>query len=132
MRLPARAPSAGSTASSSRAGSQLVDNHTLVDHAVPHCTSREIYKGIVGGEARGVFRGRIIVRPDAQKTHARQQSNPNLLLGAGAEVDTKPQLEIHADDVKCSHGSSVGQLDAEALFYLRSRGLGQRPPRATC
>jgi len=110
------------------AGRQLVDNHTLVDHAVPHCTSRETYKGIVGGEARGVFRGRILVRPDAQKTSA-QQSNPNLLLGAGAEVDSKPQLEIHADDVKCSHGSSVGQIDAEAFFYLRSRGLSAETAR---
>jgi Fe-S cluster assembly protein SufD len=105
-------------------GKQLVDNHTIVDHAVPHCTSQETYKGIVGGQARGVFRGRIVVRPDAQKTNARQ-SNPNLLLGAGAEVDTKPQLEILADDVKCSHGSSVGQLDPDAFFYLRSRGLGE-------
>jgi Fe-S cluster assembly protein SufD len=103
-------------------GSQLVDNHTLVDHAVPRCTSRERYKGILGGRARGVFRGRILVRPDAQHTAA-QQSNANLLQGTGAEVDSKPQLEIHADDVKCNHGSSVGQLDAEALFYLRSRGL---------
>jgi len=105
-------------------GRQLVDNHTIVDHAVPHCTSQETYKGIIGGQARGVFRGRIVVRPDAQKTNARQ-SNPNLLLGAGAEVDTKPQLEILADDVKCSHGSSVGQLDPDAFFYLRSRGLAE-------
>ena len=104
------------------AGRQLVDNHTLVDHSVPRCTSQETYKGILGGEARGVFRGRIIVRPDAQKTSARQ-SNPNLLIGEGAEVDSKPQLEIHADDVKCSHGSSIGSIDAEAFFYLRSRGL---------
>ena len=110
------------------AGRQLVDNHTLVDHAVPRCTSQETYKGIVGGEARGVFRGRIVVRPDAQKTSARQ-SNPNLLLGAGAEVDSKPQLEILADDVKCSHGSSVGQLDPDAFFYLRSRGLSQEVAR---
>jgi Fe-S cluster assembly protein SufD len=105
-------------------GRQLVDNHTLVDHAVPRCTSQETYKGIVGGQARGVFRGRIVVRPDAQTTSARQ-ANANLLLGAGAEVDTKPQLEILADDVKCSHGSSVGQLDPDAFFYLRSRGLGE-------
>jgi Fe-S cluster assembly protein SufD len=109
-------------------GRQLVDNHTLVDHAVPRCTSRETYKGILGGESRGVFRGRIVVRPDAQKTSA-QQSNPNLLLGVGAEVDSKPQLEIHADDVKCSHGSSVGQIDAEAFFYLRSRGLSAETAR---
>jgi Fe-S cluster assembly protein SufD len=110
-------------------GTQLVDNHTAVDHAVPHCTSRERYKGILGGKARGVFRGRIHVRPDAQKTSA-QQSNANLLLATGAEVDSKPQLEIHADDVRCSHGSSVGQLDANALFYLRSRGLDVDTARA--
>jgi Fe-S cluster assembly protein SufD len=109
-------------------GRQLVDNHTLVDHAVPRCTSRETYKGILGGEARGIFRGRIVVRPDAQKTSA-QQSNPNLLIGAGAEVDSKPQLEIHADDVKCSHGASVGQIDPEAFFYLRSRGLSAETAR---
>ena len=109
-------------------GRQLIDNHTLVDHAVPHCTSRETYKGILGGESRGIFRGRILVRPDAQQTSA-QQSNPNLLIGAGAEVDTKPQLEIHADDVKCSHGSSIGQIDAQALFYLRSRGLSAETAR---
>jgi Fe-S cluster assembly protein SufD len=109
-------------------GRQLVDNHTLVDHAVPRCTSQETYKGIVGGEARGVFRGRIIVRPDAQQTSARQ-SNPNLLLGAGAEVDSKPQLEILADDVRCNHGSSIGQLDPDAFFYLRSRGLSQEVAR---
>ena len=103
-------------------GSQLVDNHTTIDHAVPHCTSRELYKGVIGGSARGVFRGRVIVRPDAQKTNA-SQSNPNLLLSADAEMNTKPQLEIYADDVKCSHGTSIGQLDPDALFYLRSRGL---------
>jgi Fe-S cluster assembly protein SufD len=104
------------------AGEQLIDNHTLVDHAVPHCTSDELYKGILGGRARGVFRGRVLVRPDAQKTDARQ-SNPNVLLGDGAEIDTKPQLEIHADDVRCSHGASIGRLDPEALFYLRARGI---------
>jgi len=103
-------------------GGQLVDNHTLIDHAVPHCTSHELYKGVLGGRARGVFRGRVVVRPDAQKTNA-VQSNPNILLSRGAEVNTKPQLEIYADDVKCNHGTSIGQLDADALFYLRSRGL---------
>ena len=101
---------------------QVLDNHTLVDHARPHGTSRELYKGILGGSARGVFRGRILVREGAQKTDARQ-SNANVLLGDGAEIDTKPQLEIRADDVKCSHGSSIGALDQDALFYLRSRGL---------
>ena len=104
-------------------GSRLVDNHTSVDHAMPHCTSRELYKGILGGRSKGVFRGHVMVRPDAQKTDA-TQSNPNLLLGEGAEIDTKPQLEIYADDVKCSHGATVGQLDEDALFYMRSRGIG--------
>ena len=105
----------------------MLDNHTEVDHAVPHGTSRELYKGVLGGAARGVFRGRVIVRPDAQKTSA-SQSNANLLLGERAEIDTKPQLEIYADDVKCSHGSTIGRLDENALFYLRSRGLSE--PRA--
>jgi Fe-S cluster assembly protein SufD len=109
-------------------GRQLIDNHTLVDHAVPHCTSDERYKGILGGSARGVFRGRVVVRPDAQQTRA-SQSNRNLLLGPGAEVYTKPQLEIYADDVKCSHGSTIGQLDPDALFYLRSRGLDESRAR---
>jgi Fe-S cluster assembly protein SufD len=104
------------------AGEQLIDNHTLVDHAMPHGTSRQLYKGILGGKSRGVFRGRVRVRPDAQKTDARQ-SNPNLLLARGAAIDSKPQLEIHADDVKCSHGSTIGQLDEDALFYLRSRAI---------
>ncbi len=106
------------------AGEQLIDNHTLVDHAVPHCTSDELYKGILGGRSRGVFRGRVVVRPDAQQTDARQ-SNPNLLLADGAGIDTKPQLEIHADDVRCSHGSSIGRLDPDALFYLRARGIDE-------
>jgi Fe-S cluster assembly protein SufD len=109
-------------------GSRLVDNHTAVDHAVPHCTSRELYKGVLSGRSKGVFRGRVVVRPDAQKTDA-TQSNPNLLLGDRAEIDTKPQLEIYADDVKCSHGATVGQLDEDALFYLRSRGIGQDDAR---
>jgi Fe-S cluster assembly protein SufD len=106
---------------------QLIDNHTLVDHAVPLGTSRELYKGVLTGSAKGVFRGRVIVRPDAQRTNA-VQSNPNLLLSDAAEIDTKPQLEIHADDVKCSHGSAIGRLDDDALFYLRTRGIGE--PRA--
>ncbi|MDX1648662.1 MAG: Fe-S cluster assembly protein SufD [Myxococcota bacterium] len=100
----------------------VLDNHTLVDHAVPHGTSHELYKGILGGRSRGVFRGRVRVRPDAQKTVA-DQSNPNLLLADGAEIDTKPQLEIHADDVKCSHGSAIGRIEPDALFYLRTRGI---------
>jgi Fe-S cluster assembly protein SufD len=109
-------------------GSQLVDNHTLVDHAVPHGSSRELYKGILCGKSKGVFRGRIVVRPDAQKTDA-EQSNPNLLVADGAEINTKPQLEIYADDVRCSHGSAIGRLDADALFYLRSRGIDEQRAR---
>lgn len=110
------------------AGSRLVDNHTTVDHASPHGTSRELYKGILADRSRGVFRGRIAVRPDAQKTDARQ-SNANLLIGTGAEIDTEPQLEIWADDVRCSHGASIGRLDPDALFYLRSRGIGEDAAR---
>jgi Fe-S cluster assembly protein SufD len=109
-------------------GSSVLDNHTEVDHAVPHGTSQELYKGVLGGAARGVFRGRVIVRPDAQKTSA-SQSNANLLLGTRAEIDSKPQLEIYADDVKCSHGSTTGRLDENALFYLRSRGLPESRAR---
>jgi Fe-S cluster assembly protein SufD len=108
---------------------RVVDNHSLVDHAVPHCTSRQLYKGVLGGTSRGVFRGRVIVRPDAQKTNA-TQSNPSILLSDGAEIDTKPQLEIWADDVKCSHGAAIGRLDENALFYLRTRGLDEREARA--
>ena len=109
-------------------GRALLDNHTLVDHAMPHGTSRELYKGILGDHSKGGFRGRVIVRPDAQKTNA-YQSNPNLLIGDGAEINTKPQLEIYADDVKCGHGSSIGSLDGDALFYLRSRGIGESRAR---
>ena len=109
------------------AGEQVIDNHTLLDHAVPHGTSRQLYKGILGGRSRGVFRGRVIVRPNAQKTVA-YQSNPNLLLTTGARVDSKPQLEIYANDVKCGHGSSIGQLDQDAIFYLRTRAISE--PRA--
>jgi Fe-S cluster assembly protein SufD len=107
---------------------QHVDNHTWVDHAVPHCTSRELYKGVLADRAHGVFRGRVVVRPDAQKTSA-EQSNPNLLIGDRAEIDTKPQLEIYADDVRCSHGATIGQLDPDALFYLRARGIAEHPAR---
>jgi len=103
-------------------GERLVDNHGLVDHAVPDGTSRQLYKGVLGDHGRGVFRGRVLVRPDAQRTDARQ-SNPNLLLTDGAEIDSKPQLEIHADDVKCSHGSAIGRVDPDALFYLQARGI---------
>ena len=100
-----------------------VDHYTTVDHAADHCTSDEEYRGVLDGRSEGVFRGRVIVRPDAQKTDARQ-SNPNLLVSRNASVDSKPQLEIYADDVRASHGSTTGQLDADALFFLRSRGVG--------
>ena len=105
-----------------------IDNHTISDHTMPHCASRQLYKGVLGGAAHGVFCGRVIVRPDAQKSDS-SQSNPNLLLTDKAEIDTQPQLEIYADDVKCSHGSTIGRLDADALFYLRSRGLGEPEAR---
>jgi Fe-S cluster assembly protein SufD len=104
-------------------GQQHADNHTTLDHAKPHCASRELYKGILEGKSTGVFNGKIIVRPDAQKTDSKQ-SNKNLLLSADAQINTKPQLEIYADDVKCTHGATIGQIDAEALFYMRSRGIG--------
>jgi Fe-S cluster assembly protein SufD len=110
-------------------GERLVDNHTFVDHAAPHGTSRQLYKGVLAGRSRGVFRGRVRVRPGAQQTDARQ-SNPNLLLSDGAEVAGKPQLEIHADDVKCSHGSAIGRIDESALFYLRTRGIDEATARA--
>ena len=103
-------------------GARLMDTHTLLDHAMPHCTSHETYKGILAGKARGVFNGRIIVRLDAQKTDAKQ-TNRALLLSDDAQINSNPQLEIFADDVKCTHGATVGQLDDEAMFYLRARGL---------
>jgi len=103
-------------------GTRHVDNHLYVDHAKPHCGSREFYKAIVDDQGVGVFSGRIIVREDAQKTDAKQ-TNQSLLLSPDARIESKPQLEIFADDVKCTHGATVGQLDDEALFYLRSRGL---------
>jgi Fe-S cluster assembly protein SufD len=104
-------------------GTQIVDTHTTIDHALPHNDSHELYKGILGGRARGVFNGKIIVRPDAQKTDAKQ-TNKALILSDSAQINTKPQLEIFADDVKCTHGATVGQLDKDMLFYLRARGLG--------
>jgi FeS assembly protein SufD len=103
-------------------GKTLVDNHTNVDHTIPHAESNELYKGILADQSRGVFNGKIFVRQDAQKTNAFQQNN-NILLSEDAIVNTKPQLEIWADDVKCSHGCTVGQLDEEALFYLQARGI---------
>ncbi|MGH7331492.1 MAG: Fe-S cluster assembly protein SufD [Candidatus Rokuibacteriota bacterium] len=110
-------------------GRQHVDNHVTVDHAVPRCSSQQLYKGVLDGSSRAVFNGRIIVRPDAQKTDA-NQTNKHLLLSDGVEVDSKPQLEIFADDVRCTHGAAEGQLAPEALFYLRSRGLGEASARA--
>ena len=103
-------------------GDRLVDNHTAIDHAKPHCPSHEIYKGILGGKARAVFNGKIVVRQDAQKTDAKQ-TNRALLLSDDASINTKPQLEIFADDVKCTHGAAIGQLDEDAIFYLQARGL---------
>ncbi|KFE65435.1 Fe-S cluster assembly protein SufD [Hyalangium minutum] len=106
-------------------GSQHLDNRTDLDHAVPRCTSRELYKGVLDGRSRGTFHGRVLVRPEAQRTDS-SQTNRNLLLSEEALVDTRPQLEILADDVKCAHGAAVGRLDEQALFYLRARGI----PRA--
>jgi Fe-S cluster assembly protein SufD len=110
------------------AGRQHVDNHTRIDHVKPHCSSRELYKGVLGGRSKGVFNGKIYVHKDAQKTDAKQ-TNKNLLLSEDAVVNTKPQLEIYADDVKCTHGSTIGQLDQEAIFYLRSRGIDLKAAR---
>jgi Fe-S cluster assembly protein SufD len=110
-------------------GSQHVDNHTVIDHAKPHGTSHELYKGILDGKASAVFNGRILVRKDAQKTDSKQ-TNKNLVLSDNAVINTKPELQILADDVRCTHGATIGQLDAEALFYLQSRGLGARQARA--
>jgi len=110
-------------------GTQHLDTHTRIDHAMPHCSSRELYKGILDGKSRGVFHGTILVRKDAQKTDA-IQTNKNLLLSREALVDSTPALEIFADDVKCKHGSTIGQLDATALFYLRSRGIGEEDARS--
>ncbi len=103
-------------------GDQLIDNHTRIDHARPRCASHELYKAILDDRARGVFNGKIFVHQDAQKTDARQ-TNQTLLLSGDAMIDTKPELEIYADDVKCTHGASIGQLDEEQIFYLRTRGI---------
>ena len=104
------------------AGTQLIDNHTYIDHAVAHCQSHELYKGVLADRSRGVFNGKILVREDAQKTDAKQ-TNQVLLLSGDAQIHTKPQLEIFADDVRCTHGATIGRLDADALFYLRARGI---------
>jgi Fe-S cluster assembly protein SufD len=109
-------------------GRQHLDNYMLVEHASPHCGSRQFYNGILSGQSHGVFHGRIIVHKDAQKTDAKQ-TNRNLLLSDDAQIDTKPQLEIYADDVKCTHGATIGKLEAEALFYARSRGLDEASAR---
>ncbi|WP_431211141.1 Fe-S cluster assembly protein SufD [Puia sp. P3] len=111
------------------AGGQLVDNHTLVDHQKPHCFSNELYKGVLLEKSTGVFNGKVYVHQDAQKTNAFQQNN-NLVISKQATIDSKPELEIYADDVKCSHGSTVGQFSDEALFYLRARGLGEETAKA--
>jgi hypothetical protein len=110
-------------------GAQHVDNHTSIDHAKPHGTSHELYKGILDGKASAVFNGRIIVRKDAQKTDSKQ-TNKNLVLSDEAVIDTKPELQIFADDVRCTHGATIGQLDAESLFYLQSRGIGKHDARS--
>lgn len=110
-------------------GRQHVDHHTRIDHAQPNGTSRETYRGVLDGHSRAVFNGQIVVRPGAQKTDARQ-ANHNLLLSRDAEIDTKPQLEIYADDVKCTHGATVGQLDDNQLFYLRARGIEETMARS--
>jgi len=110
-------------------GSQHIDNHTVIDHAQPHGTSHELYKGILDGHASAVFNGRIIVRPDAQKTDSKQ-TNKNLVLSDEAVINTKPELQILADDVRCTHGATIGQLDAEAMFYLESRGIGKSDARS--
>lgn len=110
-------------------GDTIADNHTVVDHRQPNSFSNEIYKGILDGKSRGVFNGKIYVRPQAQKTNA-FQANRNILMSDGATVNTKPQLEIWADDVKCSHGCTTGQLDEEAIFYLQTRGIDKNTARA--
>ena len=106
-------------------GAQHLDNYMYVEHASPHCSSRQFYNGILDGQSHGVFHGRIVVHKDAQKTDAKQ-TNRNLLLSDDAQIDTKPQLEIYADDVKCTHGATIGQIEENALFYLRSRGISER------
>jgi Fe-S cluster assembly protein SufD len=110
-------------------GKRLIDNHTMIDHAKPHCESHELYKGVLDDQGRGVFNGKIFVREDAQKTDAKQ-TNQVLLLSEDATINTKPQLEIFADDVKCTHGATVGQLSADQMFYLRARGIGKDEAQA--
>lgn len=109
-------------------GNQHTDNHTVIDHMMPHCLSNELYKGVIDEQATAVFNGKVFVRKDAQKINA-FQSNGNVLMSDTASVNSKPELEIYADDVKCSHGSTTGQLDEEAVFYLQSRGVSERSAR---
>jgi Fe-S cluster assembly protein SufD len=109
-------------------GRQHLDNYMHVEHASPHCGSRQFYNGILDEQSHGVFHGRIVVHKAAQKTDAKQ-TNRNLLLSDDAQIDTKPQLEIYADDVKCTHGATIGQIEEDALFYLRSRGISEADSR---
>jgi len=108
---------------------QLVDNHTVIDHKVPNCNSNELYKGVLDGQSTGVFNGKVYVREQAQKINA-FQSNGNVLLSDNASMNSKPELEIYADDVKCSHGSTTGQIDEEAIYYLRARGISERSAKS--
>ncbi len=110
-------------------GEQHIDNHTLIDHAMPNCESHEMYRGVLDDASRAVFNGKVYVKKDAQKTNAFQE-NKNVILSDDARVDTKPQLEIFADDVKCSHGATIGRLSGESLFYLRARGIGEELAKA--
>ena len=109
-------------------GAEHIDNHTIMDHEQPHCDSNELYRGVLLGKSTAVFNGKVYVRPDAQKTNA-FQSNGNILVSDDATVNSKPELEIYADDVKCSHGSTTGQIDEEALYYLRTRGITETTAR---
>jgi Fe-S cluster assembly protein SufD len=109
-------------------GTQHIDNQTSIEHIAPNCPSHELYKGVLDGRSHGVFNGKVYVHPEAQKTDGKQ-SNNNLLLSPTARIDTKPQLEIFADDVKCTHGATVGRLDDVAMFYLNSRGIGPETAR---
>jgi Fe-S cluster assembly protein SufD len=110
-------------------GTQHTDTHTAIDHAKPHGTSHELYKGILGGRANAVFNGKILVRKDAQKTDAKQ-TNKNLVLSEDATINTKPELQIYADDVRCTHGATIGQIDPESMFYLQARGIGRDDARS--
>ena len=111
-------------------GKQHIDNQSFLDHAFPHCESNQLYKGILDDQSRGVFNGKVTVQPDAQKTNAYQQ-NSSLVISETAVMDTKPQLEIFADDVRCSHGATIGQLDEDSIYYLRTRGMNRDQAKAT-